>query len=85
MTIMSVFALVSGFVLWIYFGIAGGWLHAKLTVVLGLVVYHIMSRSMMKQMVAGTLNKSSTFLRIFNEVPLILLILILILAIVKPF
>ena len=85
MTIMAVLALASGFYLWFGYGVTGGWLHAKLVMVLGLMVYHFLSWRFLKQMTNDTLKKSETFLRVFNEVPLLLVIAILIFAIVKPF
>ena len=40
MTVMMVLALVSGVVLWLVYGFAGGWLHVKLVFVCYLMVYH---------------------------------------------
>ena len=41
MTPSALLALGFGLWLWLGYGITGGWLHAKLTVVLLLVVYHL--------------------------------------------
>ncbi|SFH58070.1 protoporphyrinogen oxidase HemJ [Modicisalibacter xianhensis] len=62
-----------------------GWLHTKLLLVLLLVGYHHMCLAYMKRLAAGTCAKSHTFFRWFNEAPVIALILIVILAMVKPY
>ena len=60
------------------------WLHAKLALVLGLVVYHLYLVRLKDQFAAGRCTRSSRWLRLFNEVPTLLLIAIVILAVVKP-
>lgn len=62
-----------------------GWLHTKLLLVLLLVGYHHMCLAYMKRLMAGTCTRSHTFFRWFNEAPVIALILIVILAMVKPY
>ncbi|MCG7599637.1 protoporphyrinogen oxidase HemJ [Halomonas sp. McH1-25] len=62
-----------------------GWLHTKLLLVLLLVGYHHMCLAYMKRLAAGTCTKSHTYFRWFNEAPVIALILIVILAMVKPY
>lgn len=84
-TIMGIFALGSGFFLWLNYGFMGGWLHAKLLFVFGLVIYQIVCFMHLKAMKQDRLNKSSFYLRVFNEIPLFLLIGILIFVIMKPF
>lgn len=42
MTIMMVLTLITGFWLWLGFGISGGWLHAKLLMVALLIAYHFL-------------------------------------------
>jgi len=84
-TVMMVLALVSGVVLWLVYGFAGGWLHAKLLFVALMVVYHFWARARMREMQAGKLNNSGIYYRWANEIPLVLLIVILVLVVVKPF
>ncbi len=84
-SMMGVFALASGIGLWLGFGFRGGWLHAKLTLVLLLVGYHISMRVFMKRMQRDAALPSSTTLRWYNELPLLLLVGILYLVVVKPF
>ncbi|HMU68280.1 MAG TPA: protoporphyrinogen oxidase HemJ [Cellvibrionaceae bacterium] len=62
-----------------------GWFHAKMLLVFFLIGYHHMCGAFVKKLAAGTCTKSHRFFRIFNEVPVVFLILIAILVIVKPF
>ena len=61
-----------------------GWLHVKLTLVLALIGYHAWCYRLMRDLRAGR-KRSSTWYRVFNEVPTLLLIAIVILVVVKPF
>jgi putative membrane protein len=60
------------------------WLHAKLTLVLVLIGYHVWCYRLMRDLRAGR-KRSSTWYRVFNEMPALLLIAIVILVVVKPF
>jgi putative membrane protein len=85
MTVMMVLALVSGLALWLVYGFAGGWIHVKLLFVVLLMVYHFWARNRVKEMQAGNLNNSGVYYRWANEIPLVLLIVILVMVVVKPF
>jgi protoporphyrinogen IX oxidase len=61
-----------------------GWLHAKLTLVLVLIAYHGWCYLLMRDLRNGR-KRSSTWYRVFNEVPSVLLITIVVLVVVKPF
>src|SRR3954462_529815 len=61
------------------------WLHAKLTLVAALIGYHIWCRVLMTALREGRNTHSQRWYRLFNEVPALLLIAIVILAVVKPF
>jgi putative membrane protein len=61
-----------------------GWLHAKLTLVATLIGYHLYLVRLASQLAAGTCTRSSRWLRVFNEVPALLLIAIVCLVVVKP-
>lgn len=61
------------------------WLHAKLLLVLILLLYHGYCGRLTKQFSIDANQKSDFFYRWFNEIPVLLLIMIVILAIVKPF
>ncbi|MCJ8209440.1 protoporphyrinogen oxidase HemJ [Mucilaginibacter sp. RS28] len=60
-----------------------GWMHVKLTFVLGLVVYHYICQRIMKQMRNGVYKWTSTQLRIWNEVATIFLFAIVFLVVLK--
>lgn len=64
---------------------AMGWVHAKLTLVALLVVYHLYCGHLVKQFRDDQNQRSHVFYRWFNEFPVFLLIAIVILAVVKPF
>lgn len=65
--------------------LAAGWMHAKLALVVVLVLYHLQLVRMVRRFAAGTNRWSSRTLRIFNELPALALIAIVILVVVKPF
>ena len=60
------------------------WLKAKLVLVLLLTVYHFYLGEFLKKFEMDVNTKSSKFFRFFNEVPTILLILIIFIVIFKP-
>ncbi|WP_457593164.1 protoporphyrinogen oxidase HemJ [Hydrogenimonas sp.] len=63
---------------------SGAWLHVKLTAALLLVAYHFSLGWFKKRLHAGTCTKSGKFFRAYNEVPTILMIIIVIMVVVKP-
>jgi putative membrane protein len=65
--------------------LATGWLRVKLLLVLSLIAYHVWCYRLMIDLRLGRNRRSSTWYRLFNEVPSLLLIAIVILAVVKPF
>ena len=65
--------------------LSAGWMHMKITLVVFLTAYHFYLGSCLKQFKNDNNSKSSRFFRITNEIPTILLILIVFLAILKPF
>ena len=60
------------------------WLHAKLTLVVLLIAYHVWCRQLMVALRDGRNSHSQRWYRFFNEVPTVLLIAIVVLAVVKP-
>ncbi|MDF2446406.1 MAG: rane protein [Moraxellaceae bacterium] len=62
-----------------------GWLHAKLALVGLLVVYHLCCGRYLKAFQQDRNTRSHVFFRIFNELPVVALIAIVILVIVRPF
>ncbi|WP_322403087.1 CopD family protein [Massilia luteola] len=84
-TILAVPALLLGLWLWLGFGIKGGWLHAKLALVILVIGYHHACGSLLKKFERGVNTRSHKWFRVFNEVPVLLLLAIVILVVVKPF
>jgi putative membrane protein len=62
-----------------------GWMLAKFALVLGLSAMHGIMGKWVKQFAADTNVRPERFYRIANEVPTLLMILIVVLAVVKPF
>lgn len=62
-----------------------GWLHAKLGLVFLLVAYHASLEVHRLNLASGRNTKSSRFFRMYNEVPTLLLIAIVFIAVLKPF
>ncbi|WP_029521903.1 protoporphyrinogen oxidase HemJ [Persephonella sp. KM09-Lau-8] len=63
----------------------GGWIHLKLTAALLLIAYFIHLSFIRKKLENDECTKSGKFFRFYNEVPTILMIIIVIMAIVRPF
>jgi protoporphyrinogen IX oxidase len=83
-------AMVATWVLGLWLAWSGGflkapWLHAKLLLVILMSGVHGMLSRYVKDFAADRRRKSQKFFRIINEVPTVLMILIVILAVVKPF
>lgn len=64
---------------------SGGWLHFKLLLVVLLTVFHVYLGRQMKALASGERPKSEKFYRKINEVPAVFIIIIVILAVVRPF
>ncbi len=86
MTILAMPAVLLGLTLWQYFGIGAGdvWMHAKLFLVILVIGYHHACWSLLKKFRAGANTKSNVWYRWFNEVPVILLVVIVALVLFKP-
>jgi len=61
------------------------WLRVKLLLVLLLVAYHGYCGKLLRDFAQRRNSHSATWYRVFNELPTLLLIGIVILAVVKPF
>lgn len=61
-----------------------GWLHAKLGLVVLVIAYHAMLIRLTGQFARDANPHSSRWLRVFNEMPTLLLTAIVILVVVKP-
>jgi putative membrane protein len=67
------------------FYLSQGWMHAKLTLVTLLVIYHLYCGHLLKIFRDDRNERSHVFYRWFNEVPVFLLLGIIILVVVRPF
>ena len=61
------------------------WLKVKLLLIAVLIVYHFYCGKIIKELVENNNQRSHVWFRWFNEFPVLLLFLIIILAVVKPF
>ena len=70
---------------WRIFGFQGGWLHAKLAMVLALSGVHGYLSASVRKFAEDRNQKPTRHWRIVNEIPTLLMLVIVILVIVKPF
>ncbi len=86
-TMLMLAALVFGLWLWLGYGIGSGqgWMHAKLVVVVLVLGYHHACGAILKKLIRGEPPRSHVWYRWFNEVPVLLLTLAVLLVVVKPF
>ncbi len=87
MTILMIPALALGLWLWLGYGVGNGsiWMHAKLLLVLLLIGYHHVCKSLLKKFERGENTKSHVWYRWFNEMPVLGMFAVVILVVVKPF
>jgi protoporphyrinogen IX oxidase len=78
-----------GLGLWLWLsnrqGITGGWLHAKLLLVVVAVGYHHACRSLLRKFEQFGNQRSERWFRVFNESAVLLFAAIVVLVVVKPF
>ncbi|TEA70661.1 CopD family protein [Pollutimonas harenae] len=86
MTPLAVLALAFG--LWLFMGYGlgqgQGWMHAKLLGVALLVIYHLACGRMLKNFEQGRNSRSHQYYRWFNEIPVLLLLIIIAMVVVRP-
>jgi putative membrane protein len=86
MTPSAVLTLVFGVWLWLGYGMTGGWLHAKLALVLVLIALHVYLGLLMRHFARDRNRHGHVFYRWLNEIPALpLLVAIVWLVIAKPF
>jgi putative membrane protein len=61
-----------------------GWIHVKLALVAVLIALHILMGAWLKAFAADRNRHSARFFRIVNELPTLLMVLIVVLVVVKP-
>lgn len=82
---ISVVAVALGLWLWLGYGISGAWLHVKLTLVVAIVGYHHYCGRLLRNFAEQKNIRSHVWYRVFNELPVLALVAIVILVVVKPF
>lgn len=89
MTMLAVPALALGLWLWLWYGIGlgagNGWMHAKLLFVVFLLGYHHACWVMLRKFRQGGNRRSHVWYRWFNEAPVVVLLIVSVLVVVKPF
>jgi len=88
-TLLMIPAVGLGLWLWLGEGIGMGpgnaWMHAKLTIVLLVLGYHHGCGVLLRKFEAHANTRSHVWYRWFNEIPVVLLTMAVILVVVKPF
>ena len=78
-----------GLGLWLWLGYrqawVGGWLHAKIVLVLLAIGYHHACRSLLRSFEQFNNKRSERWFRVFNESAVLLFAAIVVLVVVKPF
>ena len=77
--------LASGIWLWAeYWWPTPVWLWAKVALVVGLIGYHHMCKSLLKKFQSRTNQRGHVWFRWFNEIPVLVLFAVVVLVVVKP-
>lgn len=88
-TMLAIPALALGTWLWLGYGIGwgagNGWMHAKLALVLLILGYHHACSVMLRRFERGANRRGHVWYRWFNEAPVIMLVIVVVLVVVKPF
>jgi protoporphyrinogen IX oxidase len=84
MTPGAVLTILFGLWLWLGYGISGGWLHAKLVLVIVLIAYHLYCGKLLADFKYDRNRHGHVYYRWFNEIPVVILIAVVILVVVKP-
>lgn len=89
MTPIGILALATGLYLYIGFGIGlgpgNGWMHVKLLAVVLLAAYHYSLDRLLVRFETGKTRRSELWFRVYNEVPVLLLLLTIAMVVMKPF
>ncbi len=85
MTPIGIIAVGLGLWLAYGYGFGGGWLHVKTTLVIFLIAYHLYCGKLMRDFATGRNTRSHVWFRVFNEVPVFVLIAVVFLTVLKPF
>jgi protoporphyrinogen IX oxidase len=86
MTPLGILAVALG--LWLgyrYYAFEPAWLALKTTLVMLLVAYHLYCGKLMREFAAGRNVRTHVWYRVFNEVPVLVLVVVVFLTVFKPF
>ena len=84
-TLLMFPALALGLWLWLGYGFKGGWLHAKLVLVVLAIGYHHTCLSLLRKFERFENRRSERWFRVFNESAVLLFAATVVLVFVKPF
>lgn len=85
MTPLAVLAVALGLWLWFGYGFSGGWLHAKTALVVVLIAYHLYCGALLRRFEANAIARGHVWFRFFNELPVLVLVVVVLLVVLKPF
>ena len=86
MTPAAVLTIAFGLWLWLVYGITGGWLYAKLALVVLLVAFHAYLGMLLRDFAQDRNRHSHVFYRWINEIPALpILVGVVFLVVLKPF
>jgi putative membrane protein len=87
MTFIAVPALACGLWLFLVVGIGQGqgWMHAKLGIVVLIIIYHAYCGVLLRTFTRGENKRSDKWYRMFNELPVLGLLGATLLVVIKPF
>ena len=86
-TILAVPAVGLGLWIWLGWGLGSGsgWLHAKLLMVLLIIGYHHACGRILHKFDQQAMARSHVWFRWFNELPVVMLLITVLLVVLKPF
>ncbi|HMN94636.1 MAG TPA: CopD family protein [Hydrogenophaga sp.] len=87
--LLAVPALVLGLWLWLGYGIGlgsgNGWMHAKLLVVVLILAYHHICARLLGRFERNENRRGHVWYRWFNEAPVVMMVIAVLLVVLKPF
>ena len=82
----AVAVILGVWLLWLNPGwLTQGWMHVKLALVAVLIIYHFWCGKLLRDFRDDRNRHSHVWYRVFNELPVLLLVAIVVLVVVKPF
>lgn len=82
---MMVSWIVGLWLAWSGFGFLGAWLWIKIAAVVGLTVFHVFLSRSARKFAGGENTMTARQWRMANEIPTVLMIIVVIMVIIKPF